>query len=119
MIDLEQTPVKREDIANLIWETSHADEGTISATGANIIADAILRAFTVTAQADDRPSSPEVVEDAELVVFDPLPIVGWSGRRWPYDLATTAAMNDGPAEFSPGTDYEQNEELYGVETDGN
>lgn len=29
-------------LGKLIWETSHADEGTISATGANIVAQAIL-----------------------------------------------------------------------------
>lgn len=32
----------RAKIAETIWNTSRADEGTISATGANIIADALL-----------------------------------------------------------------------------
>lgn len=35
---------EREAIGRLVWETSRADEGTISVTGANIIADAILAA---------------------------------------------------------------------------
>lgn len=30
-----------EKLAKLIWETSHADEGTISATGAHVIARAV------------------------------------------------------------------------------
>lgn len=33
----------RARLAELIWNTSRADEGTISATGANHVADAILR----------------------------------------------------------------------------
>lgn len=33
---------KKSEIAKLIWETSRADEGTISATGADIIADALM-----------------------------------------------------------------------------
>lgn len=32
----------RNQVAKIIWETSRADEGTISATGANIIATALL-----------------------------------------------------------------------------
>lgn len=34
----------REALGRIVWVTSHADEGAISATGANIIADAILAA---------------------------------------------------------------------------
>lgn len=34
----------REALGRIIWETSRADESTISATGANIVADAILTA---------------------------------------------------------------------------
>lgn len=34
----------RDALAELIWTTSRNDEGTISATGANIVADAILAA---------------------------------------------------------------------------
>ena len=37
-----------EEIAKIIWETSRADEGTISATGANIIAKALVEAFPTT-----------------------------------------------------------------------
>lgn len=36
---------ERERLGEIIWRTSRADEGTISATGANIIADAILAEF--------------------------------------------------------------------------
>lgn len=36
----------REQLGKVIWDTSRADEGTISATGANIIADAILELLT-------------------------------------------------------------------------
>jgi hypothetical protein len=32
----------REALAEVIWSASRADEGTISATGANVVADAIL-----------------------------------------------------------------------------
>lgn len=32
----------RNELAKIIWETSRADESTISAMGANIVADAIL-----------------------------------------------------------------------------
>lgn len=35
---------ERSELGNIIWTTSHRDEGTISATGANIIADAIMDA---------------------------------------------------------------------------
>lgn len=35
---------ERYELARVIWETSRGDEGTISATGANIVADAILAA---------------------------------------------------------------------------
>jgi uncharacterized coiled-coil protein SlyX len=34
----------REALGRLIWDTSRRDEGTISATGANVVADAILSA---------------------------------------------------------------------------
>lgn len=34
--------ITKESLAEVIWETSRADEGTISATGANIVADAVL-----------------------------------------------------------------------------
>lgn len=37
-------PATRHELARVIWETSRGDEGTISATGANIVADAILAA---------------------------------------------------------------------------
>lgn len=32
----------KTDLARIIWETSRADEGTISATGANIVAAALI-----------------------------------------------------------------------------
>ena len=37
----------KSDLAELIWKTSQAEEGNISTTGANIIADAILVKFMV------------------------------------------------------------------------
>lgn len=37
--------VEYGDIARVIWETSRADEGTISATGANHIAKTLLTKF--------------------------------------------------------------------------
>lgn len=33
----------RSDLARVIWETSREDEGTISVTGANHVADEVLR----------------------------------------------------------------------------
>lgn len=33
----------RDRLASVVWEASRADEGTISATGANVVADAIIR----------------------------------------------------------------------------
>jgi len=42
---------ERNEIARIIWETSRDDEGSISATGANIIADALVAAGYVK-QAD-------------------------------------------------------------------
>lgn len=35
------------DVAQVIWETSRRDEGTISATGANIVAAAVMSLFDV------------------------------------------------------------------------
>lgn len=37
-------PTARHELGKIIWETSHSDEATISATGANIVADALLAA---------------------------------------------------------------------------
>lgn len=48
MSDHEQSPATRYELARVIWETSRLDEGTISATGANIVADVILAKFTMT-----------------------------------------------------------------------
>jgi len=39
---------ERQALGKLIWETSRYDEGTISATGANIVADAIRAKYTLT-----------------------------------------------------------------------
>lgn len=44
-------------LGKLIWETSRADEGTISVTGANIVAQAILASDTVVD--DDVPTNAE------------------------------------------------------------
>lgn len=46
------SPLTREALAEIIWDTSRADEGTISATGANIIADAILSRLSVPEPAE-------------------------------------------------------------------
>jgi hypothetical protein len=35
-------------VGEIIWRTSREDEGTISVTGANIVAKALLAAFTIT-----------------------------------------------------------------------
>jgi hypothetical protein len=37
----------RDALAKVIWEASRADEGTISATGANIVADALIASGAV------------------------------------------------------------------------
>ncbi|MFE4229173.1 hypothetical protein ACFRJ8_14940 [Arthrobacter sp. NPDC056886] len=47
----------RHELGRIIWETSHHDEQTISATGANIVADAVLAAGyskprTITTEAE-------------------------------------------------------------------
>lgn len=48
-------PSDREALGKIIWETSRADEASISATGANIVADAILASgWSRPVPADDR-----------------------------------------------------------------
>lgn len=37
----------QQDVGKVVWETSRWDEGSISVTGANIVADAILASFVV------------------------------------------------------------------------
>lgn len=44
----------RTDLARAIWEASRADEGTISATGANIVADALLASGVVRLVSEER-----------------------------------------------------------------
>lgn len=39
----------RDALAKAIWEASRADEGTISATGANVVADALIASGAVVA----------------------------------------------------------------------
>ena len=53
----------KEEIAKLIWDTSRADESSISCTGANIIANAILATFNVTLLPE--PNYRALAEDAE------------------------------------------------------
>ena len=45
----------REQVGKVVWETSRADEGSISVTGANIVADAILAAFDVRLKNGEKP----------------------------------------------------------------
>lgn len=113
MTDLELTPVTREDIAELIWNTSRADESTISATGANIIADAILRVFNVTLPADEsieRVSNivkTEVIDDADLVTLDPRP---WVDRE---DSIPICQSHPDPwTSWDPRPEYSQNPDDY-------
>lgn len=47
----------RETLGKVIWEASRADEGTISVTGANIVADAILAAHPGIRGVLDEPSA--------------------------------------------------------------
>ncbi|MFS0885201.1 hypothetical protein [Aeromicrobium sp. 179-A 4D2 NHS] len=44
------TGVEYPDVAKVVWETSRADEGTISATGANHVAKALLAKFKMEAR---------------------------------------------------------------------
>lgn len=44
---MSEYPAEKDVLAELIWNTSRADEGTISATGANIIAREIRERFGV------------------------------------------------------------------------
>ena len=61
-----------EQAASLIWETSRADEGTISATGANLVAIAL-------SDADLLRDEPDLMENlkASLGVLT----CGWCGKR--------------------------------------
>lgn len=44
------TGVEYSDVAKVVWETSRADEGTISVTGANHVAKALLGKFKMEAR---------------------------------------------------------------------
>ena len=44
VLPLVDPEVERNRLAETIWNASRADEGTISATGANVVADAIMNA---------------------------------------------------------------------------
>ena len=57
------TAPSESELAELIWRTSRADEGTISATGANIISRAILDWLRLPV-----PVEPELVGDAVNVI---------------------------------------------------
>ena len=46
----------------------------------------------------------------EKVGADPEPYVGWSGKRYALDGATSAALNDGPVEFDPRPQYAPTED---------
>ena len=49
---------ERDDLGRIIWDTSRADESAISATGANIVADAILAAGWRPPATADHPTEP-------------------------------------------------------------
>lgn len=48
MIKLARVEVTRDELAKAIWETSRIDESTISAMGANVVAEAVLSRFRVS-----------------------------------------------------------------------
>ena len=101
MSDDEQTPVTREDIGKVIWETSRADEGSISATGANIVADAILAKFTVLHPA---PVTVPPTLDPEPWILE----TGWRSDEQAYHpthglsrLEPRPGYSQNPADYSP------------------
>lgn len=54
-----------KELAEVIWTTSHNDEGTVSATGANIIAKELLTKFDITRK-DEPDDEGTTAEDDTL-----------------------------------------------------
>ncbi|WMI33175.1 hypothetical protein SEA_RIKSENGUPTA_79 [Microbacterium phage RikSengupta] len=69
-------------MANVIWQASHADEGTISATGADIVAKALIMAGYGKI-ATERPQEPSALPSYQWRVVG----VGWGGDRMGSELA--------------------------------
>lgn len=67
------TGTDRNALGKVIWETSHADEQTISVTGANIVADAVNASDWL------RAHDAEVIEKA-AAVLDGVAAQPWN--RW-------------------------------------
>jgi len=61
----------RDALAKAIWEASRADEGTISATGANHVADALIASGAVV-DADTLADDVALVESARKAIEDEL-----------------------------------------------
>jgi len=66
-------PESHEEMAQVIWEASRADEGSISATGANVIAKA-LQAEGFGKISQELPSWPRLVPNAD-----------YQGQVWEYE----------------------------------
>ena len=59
----------REALARVIWETSRADESTISVTGANIVADAVIAHFSAQPTGGEVEVTDDMVERMARVLF--------------------------------------------------
>lgn len=68
----------RDALAKAIWEASRADEGTISATGANHVADALIASGAVVT-ADTLADDGALVEAARQAIEDEL--IDWRDER--------------------------------------
>jgi hypothetical protein len=92
---------ERSDLGGLIWETSQRDEGTISVTGADIIADAIL------AEGWMKPRTiGYVVVDVQTKKLD------WDGDLHPSKDAAVASLTGAGQMWCKSVEEEDDERTY-------
>lgn len=90
----------RADLGKIIWEISHADERSISVTGANIVADAVLAAGYTKPRTITTPEELEALPHGSVV----MDVNGDVARKLAYGwhvLVTESAFDAwlyGPAE---------------------
>lgn len=82
-----------EEAARVIWETSRADEGTISATGANIVARALANAGALASGEVEWGVEIEAEAGLNRVVVRSHPNTETEATRW----ATLHALGGSPA----------------------
>lgn len=81
-------------LAETIWNMSRADEGTISATGANIIADALLPLVAAECSDAARQAAEEALATAADEFEIPTP-TRYGVRKWLRDRAARIARAGG------------------------